>query len=118
MVSESARERSNQRKGGYHERKQGKRLGELTGFTFERKLGKRREADHLGDLLCSNARWPFVIRTNIAPKVTASRQGRGSKPAERHLNRVSGPKRHLAKWPHSAALLRSSERYRMRAGWL
>ena len=91
MVSESARERSNQRKGGYHERKQGKRLGELTGFTFERKLGKRREADQLGDLLCSNARWPFVIRTNIAPKVTASRQGRGSKPAERHLNRVSGP---------------------------
>ena len=90
VVSESARERSNQRKGGYHERKQGKRLGELTGFTFERKLGKRREADHLGDLLCSNARWPFVIRTNIAPKVTASRQGRGSKPAERHLNRVSG----------------------------
>ena len=118
MVSASARGRSNQRKGGYHERKQGKRLGELTGFTFERKLGKRREADHLGDLLCSNARWPFVIRTNIAPKVTASRQGRGSKPAERHLNRVSGPKRHLAKWPHSAALLRSSERYRMRAGWI
>ena len=36
VVSASARGRSNQRKGGYHERKQGKRLGELTGFTFER----------------------------------------------------------------------------------
>ena len=61
MVSASARGRSNQRKGGYHERKQGKRLGELTGFTFERNLEQRREADHLGDLLCSDARWPFVI---------------------------------------------------------
>ena len=44
MVSASARGRSNQRKGGYHERKQGKRLGELTGFTFERNLEQRREA--------------------------------------------------------------------------
>jgi hypothetical protein len=61
VVSASARGRSNQRKGGYHERKQGKRLGELTGFTFERNLEQRREADHLGDLLCSDDRWPFVI---------------------------------------------------------
>ena len=44
MVSASARGRSNQRKGGYHERKQGKRLGELTGFTFERNLEQPREA--------------------------------------------------------------------------
>ena len=62
VVSASARGRSNQRKGGYHERKQGKRLGELTGFTFERNLEQRREADHLGDLLCSDDRWPFVIK--------------------------------------------------------
>jgi hypothetical protein len=61
VVSAAVRGRSNQRKGGYHECKQGKRLGELTGFTFERNLEQRREADHLGDLLCSDARWPFVI---------------------------------------------------------
>ena len=61
VVSASARGRSNQRKGMYHKRKQGKRLGELTGFTFERNLEQRREADHLGDLLCSDDRWPFVI---------------------------------------------------------
>ena len=29
-------------------------------------------------------------KTNTAPKVTASRQGRGSKPAERHLNPIGG----------------------------
>ena len=45
MVSASERGRSNQRKGSYHERKQGKRLGELTGFTFERNLEQRREAN-------------------------------------------------------------------------
>ena len=45
MVSASARGRSNQRKGGYHECKQGNRLGELTGFTFERNLEQRREAN-------------------------------------------------------------------------
>ena len=56
MVNASERGRSNQRKGGYHERKQGKRLGELTGFTFERNLEQRREADHLSDSLCNDAR--------------------------------------------------------------
>ena len=45
VVSASARGRSNQRKGGYHERKQGKRLGELTGFTFGLNLEQRREAN-------------------------------------------------------------------------
>jgi hypothetical protein len=45
VVSASARGRSNQRKGGYHERKQGKRLGEQTGFTFEHNLEQRREAN-------------------------------------------------------------------------
>ena len=34
-----------QREGGYDERKQGKRLGELTSFTFERNLEQRREAN-------------------------------------------------------------------------
>ena len=56
VVSASVRGRSNQRKGGYHERKQGKRLGELTGFIFERNLEQRRAADHLSDLLCNDAR--------------------------------------------------------------
>ena len=42
----SQRGRSNQRKGGYHERKNGKKLGELTGFTFQRNLDQRRFADH------------------------------------------------------------------------
>ena len=41
MVSASQRGRSNQRKGGYHERKNGKKLGELTGFTFQRNFEQR-----------------------------------------------------------------------------
>ena len=56
VISASVRARSNQRKGGYHERKQGKRRGELTGFMFERNLEQRREADHLSDSLCNDAR--------------------------------------------------------------
>ena len=42
----SSKGRSNQRKGGYHERKNGKKLVELTGFTFQRNLEQRRQADH------------------------------------------------------------------------
>ena len=61
MVSAAVLGRSNQLKGGYHDCNQVKRIGELTCFTFERNLEQRREADHLGDLLCSDARWPFVI---------------------------------------------------------
>ena len=38
--------RSNQRKGRYHERQNGKKLGELTGFTFQRHLEQLRQADH------------------------------------------------------------------------
>ena len=68
MDNASQRGRSNQRKGGYHERKNGKRLGELTGLTFERNLDQRREADHLGDLICTNADWPFVIENKYRSK--------------------------------------------------
>ena len=68
MVNASQRGRSNQRKGGYHERKNGKRLGELTGLTFERNLDQRREADHLGDLICTDANFPFVIENKYRSK--------------------------------------------------
>ena len=68
MVNASQRGRSNQRKGGYHERKNGKRLGELTGLTFERNLDQRREADHLGDLICKDADFPFVIENKYGSK--------------------------------------------------
>ena len=61
VVNASERGRSNQRKGGYHEREQGKGLGELTCFTFEGNLEQRREVDHLVDLFCSDDRWSFVI---------------------------------------------------------
>ena len=68
MVNASQRGRSNQRKGGYHERKNGKRLSELTGLTFERNLDQRREADHLGDLICTDAKFPFVIENKYRSK--------------------------------------------------
>ena len=68
MVSASQRGRSNQRKGGYHERKNGKKLGELTGLTFQRNLEQLREADHLGDLLCMDAKWPFVVENKYRSK--------------------------------------------------
>ena len=68
MVDASQRGRSNQRKGGYHERKNGKRLGELTGFTFQRNLEQRRQADHLGDLLCMDAKFPFAIENKYRSK--------------------------------------------------
>jgi hypothetical protein len=68
VASASQRGRSNQRKGGYHERKNGKRLGELTGFTFQRNLEQRRFADHLGDLLCIDAQFPFVIENKYRSK--------------------------------------------------
>ena len=68
MVSASQRGRSNQRKGGYHERKNGEKLGELTGFTFQRNLEQRREADHLGDLLCMDAKGPFVVENKYRSK--------------------------------------------------
>ena len=68
MSDASQRGRSNQRKGGYHERKNGKKLGELTGFTFQRNLEQRRFADHLGDLLCTDAKFPFVIENKYRSK--------------------------------------------------
>ena len=68
MSDASQRGRSNQRKGGYHERKNGKKLGELTGFTFQRNLEQRRFADHLGDLLCTDTNFPFVIENKYRSK--------------------------------------------------
>ena len=65
MVSPSQRGRSNQRKGGVHERKIAKKLGELTELTFERNLEQRRQADHLGDLICSDAKFPFAIEVKF-----------------------------------------------------
>ena len=65
MVSPSQRGRSNQRKGGVHECKIAKKLGELTGLTFERNLEQRRFADHLGDLICSDAKFPFAIEVKF-----------------------------------------------------
>ena len=68
MSDASQRGRSNQRKGGYHERKNGKKLGELTGFTFQRNLEQRRFAYHLGDLLCTDTKFPFVIENKYRSK--------------------------------------------------
>ena len=68
MVNASQRGRRNQRKGGYHERKNGKNLGELTGFTFQRNLEQRRQADRLGDLLCMDGNFPFAIENNYRSK--------------------------------------------------
>lgn len=68
MVNASQRCRSNQRKGGYHERKNGKRLGALTGLTFERNLDQRREADHLGDLICTDADFSLMIENKYRSK--------------------------------------------------
>ena len=118
MVSASVRGRSNQRKGGYHERKQGKRLGELTGFKFERNLEQRREADHLGDLLCSDDRWPFVIENKYRSQGNSIPAGAWEQACRTAIKSDRWAKRHLAEWPHSAALSRPSGRYRMRAGWL
>ena len=118
MVSASARGRSNQRKDGYHERKQGKRLGELTGFTFERNLEQRREADHLGDLLCSDDRWPFVIENKYRSQGNSIPAGAWEQACRTAFKTDRWAERHLAEWPYSAALSRSFERYRVRAGWL
>tara|TARA_B100000886_G_C20060118_1_gene341383 strand:- start:143 stop:400 length:258 start_codon:yes stop_codon:yes gene_type:complete len=68
VANASQRGRSNQRKGGYHERKNGKKLGELTGFTFQRNLEQRRFADHLGDLICIDAKFPFAIENKFRSK--------------------------------------------------
>ena len=68
MSDASQRGRSNQRKGGYHERKNGKKLGELIGFTFQRNLEQRRFADHLDDLLCTDTNFPFVIENKYRSK--------------------------------------------------
>ena len=68
MANASQRGRSNQRKGGYHERKNGKKLGELTGFTFQRNLEQRRFSDHLGDLICIDAKFPFAIENKFRSK--------------------------------------------------
>ena len=68
VTDASSRGRSNQRKGGYHERKNGKKLGELTGFTFQRNLEQRRQADHLGDLLCMDGNFPFAIENKYRSK--------------------------------------------------
>ncbi len=65
VVSPSQRGRSNQRKGGVHERKIAKKLGELTELTFERNLEQRKFADHLGDLICSDAKFPFAIEVKF-----------------------------------------------------
>jgi hypothetical protein len=71
VVNASARGRSNQRKGAHHERKNGKILGELTGLTFERNLEQRRVADHLGDLICTDAKFPFAIENKYRSKGTS-----------------------------------------------
>ena len=68
MVNASQRGCSNQRKGGYFKRKNGKNLGELTGFTFQRNLKQRRQADDLGDLLCMDANFPFAIENKYRSK--------------------------------------------------
>ena len=68
MVSPSQRGRSNQRKGSYHERKIAKKLSQLTGLRFERNLEQRRFADHKGDLICSDAEWPFVLEVKYRLK--------------------------------------------------
>jgi len=62
------RGRSNQRKGDYHVRKNGKKLDKLTGFTFQRNLEQRKQSDHLGDLLCMDANFPFAIEYKYCSK--------------------------------------------------
>lgn len=47
-------------KGSTFERDIGKRLFDQTGLTFERELNQYRQSD-LGDLLCHDPSWPFVI---------------------------------------------------------
>ena len=47
-------------KGSSFERDIGKRLFSQTGLTFERELNQYRQSD-LGDLLCCDPSWPFVI---------------------------------------------------------
>jgi hypothetical protein len=68
VANASQRGRSNWRKGGVHERKIAKALGELTGFAFERNLEQRRVADHLGDLVCTDAKFPFAIEVKFRSK--------------------------------------------------
>ena len=79
-----------QREGGYDERKQGKRLGELTGFTFERNLEQRREADHLGDLLCSDDRWPFVIENKYRSQGNSIPAGAWEQACRTAINLIGG----------------------------
>ena len=68
MASASERGKSNQRKGGYHEQKYGKALNELTGLTFKRNFKQRIQAEHLGDLLCDDADFPFTIESKYWSK--------------------------------------------------
>ncbi len=68
MAKASQRGRLNQRKGQYHECKNGKKLDKLTGFTFARNLEQHRFADHLDDLLCTNAKLPFLIENKYRSK--------------------------------------------------
>ncbi len=65
MVSPSERSKSNQRKGSYHERKIANALSQLTGLRFERNLEQRRFADHKSDLVCLDAKWPFVVEVKF-----------------------------------------------------
>jgi hypothetical protein len=58
LVNASARGRSNQHKGGFHERKIATKLGELTGFNFERNLEQRWA---MGIVLPVALRMPVVI---------------------------------------------------------
>jgi hypothetical protein len=60
----------------------------------------------------------FTDKLSGGGKVIASRQGRGSKPVERLLSPIGGQASSGRVVSHSAALSRSSERYRVRAGWL
>ena len=68
MVDASQRGRSNQCKGVAHEKKLERKLGELTGFTFEQNLEQRRIADHLGYLICIDAKFPFAIENKFCSK--------------------------------------------------
>ena len=68
MANASQRGRSNQCKSDAHEKKIGKKLGELTGFTFEQNLEQRRIADHLGYLICIDAKFPFAIENKFCSK--------------------------------------------------
>tara|TARA_B100000989_G_scaffold249396_1_gene196998 strand:+ start:1310 stop:1675 length:366 start_codon:yes stop_codon:yes gene_type:complete len=68
VANASQRGRSNQRKVGLHERKIFKTLSELMDLTFERNLEQRRYADHFGDLLCTDAKFPLVIEVKYHSK--------------------------------------------------